>query len=86
MAAANHSVPSPLQVTRPHPSDNPLLFIFMLGGVTPSELRLIREVVASHRPGSQVSLFLSGVLFHRPRSERRSKNVVPLIKQRVGSM
>lgn len=57
MAAANHSVPSPLQVTRPHPSDNPLLFIFMLGGVTPSELRLVREVVASHRPGSQVSLF-----------------------------
>lgn len=27
----------------------------MVGGVTPSELRLIREVVASHKPGSQVS-------------------------------
>lgn len=57
MASANHCAPSPLQVTRPHPSDNPLLFIFMVGGVTASELRLIREVVASHRPGSQVSLF-----------------------------
>lgn len=51
-----------MKVTRPHPSDNPLLFIFMLGGVTPSELRLIREVVASHRPGSQVLVLSTRLL------------------------
>lgn len=43
------------QVSRPHPSDNNLLFLFVLGGVTPSELRLIKETVNSHKPGSQVS-------------------------------
>lgn len=43
------------QVSRPHPSDNPLLFLFLVGGVTPSELRLIKETVAALKPGSQVS-------------------------------
>uniref|UniRef100_A0A8C2ZJF6 Si:ch73-249k16.4 n=1 Tax=Cyclopterus lumpus TaxID=8103 RepID=A0A8C2ZJF6_CYCLU len=36
-----------MKVSRPHPSDNPLLLLFLVGGVTPSELRLIREVVAT---------------------------------------
>lgn len=44
-----------LQVSRPHPSDNPLLFLFLVGGVTPSELRLVKEVVSAHAPGTQVS-------------------------------
>lgn len=44
-----------LQVNRPHPSDNTLLFLFLVGGVTPSELRLIKETVATHKPGTQVS-------------------------------
>lgn len=51
-----------LQVTRPHPSDHPLLFLFLVGGVTPSELRLIREVVSTHKSGTQVgchTLFLT---------------------------
>ena len=42
------------QVSRPHPSDHPLLFLFLVGGVTPSELRLIRDTVSAHRPGAQV--------------------------------
>uniref|UniRef100_A0A8C1X0E8 Uncharacterized protein n=1 Tax=Cyprinus carpio TaxID=7962 RepID=A0A8C1X0E8_CYPCA len=43
-----------MKVTRPHPSDHPLLFLFLVGGVTPSELRLIREVVSTHKSGTQV--------------------------------
>lgn len=43
------------QVSRPHPSDNPVLFLFLVGGVTPSELRLIKEIVTTHKPGTQVS-------------------------------
>lgn len=45
-----------LQVNRPHPSDHPLLFLFLVGGVMPSELRLIREVVSSHKSGTQVGV------------------------------
>ena len=45
---------SVFQVTRPHPSDHPLLLLFLVGGVTPSELRLVRDVAAAHKPGSQV--------------------------------
>lgn len=43
------------QVNRPHPSDHPLLFLFLVGGVTPSELRLIKEIVSTHKPGTQVN-------------------------------
>ncbi|XP_072538767.1 sec1 family domain-containing protein 2 [Salminus brasiliensis] len=43
-----------MKVNRPHPSDNPLLVLVLVGGVTPSELRLIREVVSSHKAGTQV--------------------------------
>ncbi|XP_051930034.1 sec1 family domain-containing protein 2 isoform X2 [Hippocampus zosterae] len=43
-----------MKVSRPHPSDNPLLFLFLVGGVTPSELRLIKETMAALKPGSQV--------------------------------
>ncbi|XP_030228475.1 sec1 family domain-containing protein 2 [Gadus morhua] len=43
-----------MKVTRPHPSDHPLLLLFLVGGVTPSELRLVRDVAAAHKPGSQV--------------------------------
>ncbi|TKS75024.1 Sec1 family domain-containing protein 2 [Collichthys lucidus] len=50
------------QVTRPHPSDNPLLFLFLVGGVTPSELRLIKEVVAAHKPGTQVLVLSTRLL------------------------
>ncbi|KTG32149.1 hypothetical protein cypCar_00022491 [Cyprinus carpio] len=54
-----------MKVTRPHPSDHPLLFLFLVGGVTPSELRLIREVVSTHKSGTQVgchTLFLTNAL------------------------
>ncbi|XP_041792106.1 sec1 family domain-containing protein 2 isoform X1 [Chelmon rostratus] len=51
-----------MKVSRPHPGDNPLLFLFLVGGVTPSELRLIREVVTTHKPGSQVLVLSTRLL------------------------
>ncbi|XP_008297500.1 sec1 family domain-containing protein 2 [Stegastes partitus] len=51
-----------MKVTRPHPSDNPLLFLFLVGGVTPSELRLIREIVTAHKPGTQVLVLSTRLL------------------------
>uniref|UniRef100_A0A7N8X9P0 Sec1 family domain containing 2 n=1 Tax=Mastacembelus armatus TaxID=205130 RepID=A0A7N8X9P0_9TELE len=51
-----------MKVSRPHPSDNPLLFLFLVGGVTPSELRLIKDVVAAHKPGTQVLVLSTRLL------------------------
>ncbi|XP_034562512.1 sec1 family domain-containing protein 2 [Notolabrus celidotus] len=51
-----------MKVSRPHPSDNPLLFLFLVGGVTPSELRLIKEVVSAHKPGTQVLVLSTRLL------------------------
>ncbi|XP_023127607.2 sec1 family domain-containing protein 2 [Amphiprion ocellaris] len=51
-----------MKVTRPHPSDNPLLFLFLVGGVTPSELRLIKEIVTTHKPGTQVLVLSTRLL------------------------
>ncbi|XP_074525225.1 sec1 family domain-containing protein 2 [Halichoeres trimaculatus] len=51
-----------MKVSRPHPSDNPLLFLFLVGGVTPSELRLVKEVVSTHKPGTQVLVFSTRLL------------------------
>ncbi|XP_049588058.1 sec1 family domain-containing protein 2 [Syngnathus scovelli] len=51
-----------MKVSRPHPSDNPLLFLFLVGGVTPSELRLVKETVATLKPGSQVLVLSTRLL------------------------
>ncbi|KAM8746427.1 sec1 family domain-containing protein 2 [Acanthopagrus schlegelii] len=51
-----------MKVSRPHPSDNPVLFLFLVGGVTPSELRLIKEIVAAHKPGTQVLVLSTRLL------------------------
>ncbi|XP_068175682.1 sec1 family domain-containing protein 2 [Antennarius striatus] len=51
-----------MKVSRPHPSDNSVLFLFLVGGVTPSELRLIRETVAMHKPGTQVLVLSTRLL------------------------
>lgn len=51
-----------MKVTRPHPSDNPLLFLFLVGGVTPAELRLIKELVSTHKPGTQVLVLSTRLL------------------------
>uniref|UniRef100_A0A6Q2XGY8 Sec1 family domain containing 2 n=1 Tax=Esox lucius TaxID=8010 RepID=A0A6Q2XGY8_ESOLU len=51
-----------MKVSRPHPSDHNLLLLFLVGGVTPSELRLIREVVSAHKPGTQVLVLSNRLL------------------------
>uniref|UniRef100_UPI003AAE1382 sec1 family domain-containing protein 2 isoform X1 n=1 Tax=Centroberyx gerrardi TaxID=166262 RepID=UPI003AAE1382 len=51
-----------MKVSRPHPSDNPLLFLFLVGGVTPSELRLVKEIVSAHKPGTQVLVLSTRLL------------------------
>ncbi|XP_059198118.1 sec1 family domain-containing protein 2 [Centropristis striata] len=51
-----------MKVSRPHPSDNPLLFLFLVGGVTPAELRLIKEMVTIHKPGTQMLVLSTRLL------------------------
>ncbi|XP_034737465.1 sec1 family domain-containing protein 2 [Etheostoma cragini] len=51
-----------MKVSRPHPHDNPLLVLFLVGGVTPSELRLIKEIVTTHKPGTQVLVLSTRLL------------------------
>uniref|UniRef100_A0A3B3ZNK8 Sec1 family domain containing 2 n=1 Tax=Periophthalmus magnuspinnatus TaxID=409849 RepID=A0A3B3ZNK8_9GOBI len=48
-----------MKVNRPHPGDNPVMFLFLVGGVTPSELRLIKEVVSAYKPATQQVLVLA---------------------------
>ncbi|XP_061634333.1 sec1 family domain-containing protein 2 isoform X2 [Phyllopteryx taeniolatus] len=50
------------QVSRPHPGDNPLVFLFLVGGVTPSELRLVKETLANLKPESRVLVLSTGLL------------------------
>ncbi|KAF7658561.1 hypothetical protein LDENG_00011480 [Lucifuga dentata] len=51
-----------MKVNRPHPSDNPVLLLFLVGGVTPSELRLIKDTVSTHKPGIQVLVLSTRLL------------------------
>lgn len=47
-----------LQVNRPHPGDHPLLIIFMVGGVTVSEVKMVKDLVATCKTGTQVKTAL----------------------------
>ncbi|NWV00025.1 SCFD2 protein, partial [Upupa epops] len=51
-----------MKVNRPHPGDLPLLIIFMVGGVTVSEVKMVKELVATHKPGTQVMVLSSALL------------------------
>ncbi|GAB5570825.1 sec1 family domain-containing protein 2 isoform X1 [Prionailurus iriomotensis] len=42
-----------MKVSRPHPSDHPLLILFVVGGVTVSEAKMIKDLVPSLKPGTQ---------------------------------
>ncbi|RLW09394.1 hypothetical protein DV515_00002800 [Chloebia gouldiae] len=50
-----------MKVNRPHPGDHPLLIIFMVGGVSISEVKMVKDLVATRKPGTQV-IVLSSVL------------------------
>lgn len=43
-----------MQVSRPHPSDHPLLILFVVGGITVSEAKMVKDLVPSLKPGTQV--------------------------------
>ena len=45
-----------MNVSKPRPNDHPLLVIFIVGGVTCSEVHQIREALAGYHPNTQVSL------------------------------
>ncbi|XP_037530316.1 sec1 family domain-containing protein 2 [Nematolebias whitei] len=51
-----------MKVSRPHPGNNPLVFLFLVGGVTPSEIRLIKDTVATYKPGTQVLVLSTRLL------------------------
>ncbi|XP_040451549.1 sec1 family domain-containing protein 2 [Falco naumanni] len=51
-----------MKVTRPHPGDHPLLIIFMVGGVTVSEVKMVKDLVATRKPGTQVIVLSSALL------------------------
>ncbi|NXJ16463.1 SCFD2 protein, partial [Odontophorus gujanensis] len=42
-----------MKVNRPHPGDHPLLIIFMVGGVTVSEVKMVKDLVAIRKPSTQ---------------------------------
>ncbi|XP_067154159.1 sec1 family domain-containing protein 2 [Apteryx mantelli] len=51
-----------MKVNRPHPGDHPLLIIYMIGGVTVSEVKMVKDLVATHKPGTQVLVLSSALL------------------------
>lgn len=44
-----------MNVSKPRPNDHPLLVLFVVGGVTCSEVHQIREALAAYHPNTQVS-------------------------------
>ncbi|KAK9399147.1 sec1 family domain-containing protein 2 [Crotalus adamanteus] len=51
-----------MKVSRPHPSDHPMLVLFMVGGVTVSEVRMIKDLVAAHKPRVEVIVLSTTLL------------------------
>uniref|UniRef100_A0A673TIS3 Sec1 family domain containing 2 n=2 Tax=Suricata suricatta TaxID=37032 RepID=A0A673TIS3_SURSU len=51
-----------MKVSRPHPSDHPLLILFVVGGVTVSEAKMIKDLVTSLKPGTQVIVLSTRLL------------------------
>lgn len=43
-----------MNVSKPRPNDHPLLVLFVVGGVTCSEVHQIREALAAYHPNTQV--------------------------------
>lgn len=51
-----------MKVSRPHPGDHPLLILFVVGGVTVSEAKMIKDLVPSLKPGTQVIVLSTRLL------------------------
>lgn len=43
-----------MNVSKPRPNDHPLLVLFVVGGITCSEVHQIREALAAYHPNTQV--------------------------------
>ncbi|XP_074085536.1 sec1 family domain-containing protein 2 [Macrotis lagotis] len=51
-----------MKVSRPHPGDHPLLILFVIGGVTISEAKMVKDLVSSLKPGTQVIVLSTQLL------------------------
>ncbi|XP_017744825.1 PREDICTED: sec1 family domain-containing protein 2 isoform X2 [Rhinopithecus bieti] len=51
-----------MKVSRPHPSDYAVLILFVVGGVTVSEVKMVKDLVASLKPGTQVIVLSTRLL------------------------
>lgn len=51
-----------MKVSRPHPSDHPFLILFVVGGVTVSEAKMVKDLVMSLKPGTQVAVLSTRLL------------------------
>ncbi|KAG8453665.1 hypothetical protein GDO86_000340, partial [Hymenochirus boettgeri] len=51
-----------MKVSRPHPGDPSLLILFVIGGVTLSEVRMVKDLVSSIKPGTQVVVLSTKLL------------------------
>ncbi|KAG9479571.1 hypothetical protein GDO78_011537 [Eleutherodactylus coqui] len=51
-----------MKVSRPHPGDSPLLLLFVIGGVTVSEVRMVKDLVSTLKPGVQVVVLSTRLL------------------------
>ncbi|KAM8969889.1 LOW QUALITY PROTEIN: sec1 family domain-containing protein 2 [Sarcophilus harrisii] len=51
-----------MKVSRPHPGDHPLLILFVVGGVTISEAKMVKDLVSSLKPGTQVIVLSTRLL------------------------
>lgn len=47
-----------MNVSKPRPNDHPLLVLFIVGGITCSEVHQIREALAAYHPNTQVRALL----------------------------
>ncbi|XP_028405733.1 sec1 family domain-containing protein 2-like [Dendronephthya gigantea] len=54
-----------MNVSKPHPSDHPVLFLFLVGGVTCSEVKQIHEYISSQNITSQIIIGSTKILNSR---------------------
>ncbi|XP_028932387.1 sec1 family domain-containing protein 2 [Ornithorhynchus anatinus] len=51
-----------MKVNRPHPADYPLLILFVIGGVTVAEAKMVKDLVSALKPGTQVLVLSTRLL------------------------
>ncbi|XP_075051717.1 sec1 family domain-containing protein 2 [Mixophyes fleayi] len=51
-----------MKVSRPHPGDSSLLILFVIGGVTVSEVRMVKDLVSTLKPSVQVVVLSTRLL------------------------